>query len=115
MSWLKGSVFTAASLPVVGVSHDHPRDVLGLVVAGRSWDISKLSSELVPHLVHGHVEGIGGTACVGKEEGGGGKRGEGTGKRGEGEGEGGRKGSVGERLVHKDSIIIIIIMQAHTY
>lgn len=61
MSWLKGCVLPAAPLSVVSVTHDNPRDTLGLVVPRSARDISVIPSQLVTNLVHGLIEGISGT------------------------------------------------------
>ena len=64
VSWLEGCMLTAASLPIVGVTHDHPQDALGLVVPRSAWNICILSCQLVANFVHGHIKGIGGTAKI---------------------------------------------------
>ena len=83
VSWLQCSVFSAASLAIVGIPHHHPRHILGLhththrtavsgslsphssyylVVAGGVWDASKLIGQLVPYVVHLLVLSVSGSA-----------------------------------------------------
>ena len=61
VSWLQRSMLPTAPFSVVCISYDHPGDILGLVIPRCAWDVCILSSELVSHLVHLLVEGIGGT------------------------------------------------------